>query len=49
MTKEELDLKIEEWHKSDSEQPLHEYLGMTLDEYFDAVNMDIMPKIVKGS
>lgn len=28
-----LDDVIDEWHQSDSIQPLHEYLGLTLEEY----------------
>lgn len=30
---EEINDAIDEWHKSDSVEELHEYLGMTLDEY----------------
>jgi hypothetical protein len=30
--------KIEEWHNSDSELKLHEYLGMTWEEYKTWVN-----------
>lgn len=30
---ENFDDKIDEWHNSDSELPLNEYLGLTKDEY----------------
>jgi len=30
---EEIEKKIEEWHKSDSCLPINEYLDMTWDEY----------------
>jgi len=36
MTKPDLrdiDNRIDQWHKSDSKLELHEYLGMTQDEY----------------
>ncbi len=29
----EIDKRIAEWHKSDSKLEIHEYLGMTQDEY----------------
>jgi hypothetical protein len=30
---DEIDDFIEQWHESDSEKELHEYLGMTWEEY----------------
>lgn len=33
MTKDEIDDKIDEWHDGNSPMPLHEFLGMTKDEY----------------
>lgn len=32
-----IDDRVDEWHKGDSELPLHEYLGMTWEEYSDFV------------
>jgi len=32
-TEESIDDYIDEWHEGDSELPLHEYLGMTLEQY----------------
>jgi hypothetical protein len=32
-SEEEIDKKIEEWHKSDSDLPLNEYLGWTEEQY----------------
>lgn len=29
----DIDDLVDEWHKGDSDLPLHEYLGMTWDEY----------------
>lgn len=43
MTKEELDTKIEEWHESDSEMDIHEYLNMTREQYSLYVEFDILP------
>lgn len=33
MTPEELDDHIDKWHNSDSNKPLHEFLGMTREQY----------------
>lgn len=33
MTESEIDDRIEEWHASDSDVPLHVFLGMTWEEY----------------
>lgn len=33
VTEEDIDDYISEWHKSTSTLPLHEFLGMTWDEY----------------
>lgn len=32
-TDEEINELIDEWHKNPNDQPLHEYLGMTWEEY----------------
>jgi len=32
-TEEEIDDKIDEWHNGNTGVELHEYLGMTLEEY----------------
>jgi hypothetical protein len=32
-TKSVFDDKIDEWHEGDSKQPLHEYLGLTKEQY----------------
>lgn len=37
MNAEELDDKIDKWHLSDQDVPLHEYLGMTWEEYCEFV------------
>ena len=36
-----LDDLIDEWHQSDSELSLAEYLGMTDEEYMDWVEADV--------
>lgn len=33
MSDEEFESKVEEWHEGDSKLELHEYLGMTWEEY----------------
>jgi hypothetical protein len=33
MTDDEFDRLVTEWHESDSELDLHEYLGMTWEEF----------------
>ncbi|MGS2779908.1 hypothetical protein ACVBAX_21455 [Robertmurraya sp. GLU-23] len=34
---------IEEWHNSDSEKELHEYLGLTFEQYAYWVKTDQLP------
>jgi hypothetical protein len=44
---DEIDDYIELWHDSDSDSPLHEYLGLTWDEYRAwAANKTILVEIV---
>ncbi len=33
LTSEELDARIEAWHNGDGEDQLHEYLGLTWEQY----------------
>lgn len=33
VTKENIDQRVEDWHNSDSTLPLHEYLGMSFEDY----------------
>ena len=35
---------IEEWHRSDSEQSLHEHLGLTWEQYCDYVEHGDVPE-----
>jgi len=42
---ESIDDKIEEWHNSDSNLKLHEYLGLTIEEYESLV---IRPNSIKN-
>lgn len=44
VTNENIHDFIEKWHESDSEVPLHEYLGLTWDEYSYFVKTDELPK-----
>jgi hypothetical protein len=37
MNKKEMEEKIEEWHNSDSELPVHEYIGVSLEEYYNTI------------
>ena len=32
---DDIDDYIDRWHEGDSDKPLHEYLGLTFDEYSD--------------
>ncbi len=44
---EDIDDYIDLWHNSDSEEKLHEFLGMTHDEYIEWVkHPDILPSII---
>ena len=46
---DEIDDFIGEWHESDSESPIYEFLGMTRSEYFLWLkDTDILPFIVKA-
>lgn len=38
-----LDRKVEEWHRCDVDVPLHQYLGMTSDEYADYTATGTIP------
>ena len=44
MNEKEILAKIDEWHYSDSELPLYEYLGMTKEEYVYFVTEQIKPR-----
>jgi len=39
VTESEIDDLVEQWHNSGSTMPLHEYLGITPDEYADYVQL----------
>lgn len=41
--KNNIDDLVDEWHNSDSEIPLHDYLGMSFSEYAKFVEKDILP------
>lgn len=41
MTVDEFEERVAEWHSSDSDLTIYEYLGMTEDEYFDFVLRDV--------
>ncbi|MGD0820238.1 MAG: hypothetical protein ABSA71_05785 [Desulfomonilia bacterium] len=44
---EEIDDFIEEWHKSSNSKEIHEFLGMSLEEYSSwVVEPDILPFII---
>ena len=44
---EEIDDFVDEWHDEDYEEELHEYLGMTLEEYsLWVADPDVLPFIV---
>jgi len=43
MDQEEMDNKIDEWHKGGSGIPLHEFLGLTLEEYKNWIEKGILP------
>lgn len=46
---DEIDDFVDSWHESDSDQDIHEYLGMTEEEYsLWVANPDILPFIVKS-
>jgi hypothetical protein len=42
-TKENIDDLIDEWHESNSELPLHEYLGLTWEQYKHWIKSDELP------
>ena len=44
---DDIDDFVDRWHDGDSALPIHEYLGMTRDEYLSWVrNPDVLPQIV---
>lgn len=43
---EDIDDYIDEWHESDSDEELHDYLGMTFEEYSVWVENDSMLKTI---
>jgi hypothetical protein len=43
MNREELDDLVDKWHDSDTKVSLHEYLGMSREEYSVWVEFDILP------
>lgn len=43
VTKENIGDLIEEWHGSDSNQELHEFLGLTWEQYARWVKTDELP------
>lgn len=43
MTDDEVMNKVEEWHRSDSDLELHEYLGWTFEEYALWVSNGTLP------
>ena len=46
---DEIDDFVDEWHESDSESPIYEFLGMTRYEYFLWLKSpDVLPYIVKA-
>ena len=46
---EEIDEFVNQWHDSGSDLPIHEYLGMTRDEYLSWVrDPDVLPDIVRA-
>ena len=45
LTKENIHDLIEQWHKSNSELELHEFLGLTLVQYAHWVATDELPEI----
>jgi|688.fasta_scaffold1108332_1 hypothetical protein len=44
MTEKELLNKIDEWHSSNSEVPLHDFLGWTFLEYYAYVKTGVIPE-----
>ena len=43
----EIDDYIDNWHEGDSDLPLHEFLGMSLDEYSAFVaESDVLPLVI---
>jgi hypothetical protein len=43
MNREELDDLVDKWHDSDTKMSLHEYLGMSREEYAVWTEFDILP------
>jgi hypothetical protein len=43
-TNENIDERIESWHTSDSVEPIYEYLGLTMAEYFYWVENGTLPQ-----
>ena len=43
VTKENIHDLIEQWHESDSKQELHEFLGLTFEQYKRWVETDELP------
>lgn len=43
VTKENIDDLIDMWHESDSELPLHTYLGLTEEQYAEWVETNKLP------
>ena len=42
LTQEQIDDKVDEWHNSNTNMLLHEYLGMTWDEYKEYIENNII-------
>lgn len=49
VTEENIDDLIEKWHDGDSKLPLHEYLGLTFEEYAYFVEKGELPHHLKHS
>jgi len=45
MTEQEIDDKITEWHSSDSQLTIYEYLGMTWEQYSHFVLHSEVPNV----
>ena len=46
---EDIDEFVDKWHEGDTEVPIHEYLGMTRDEYFSWVqDPNVLSSIVRA-
>jgi len=43
VTKDNIDDLIDSWHESDTEQKLHEYLRLTLEQYSQWVETNKLP------